>query len=213
MEYPCVATSLEGFVQQLACAYLRHGYFFFVAGRVPDGKSAEDIDQKLIRRYGIAVSKWERARRKRAGRANLQYLRYGRQFVLLATAGEHEFFRREAASIRDARRTPIRVGGYSLSVRQGHVHVRIDLPEYRRLRAWFWEIALRRSVEHLAAEFYAIPFEPYAPVRRQLLNILRLVNKRRRAAGGQPLPYAVLHLKRQSVRPFADNRTSSVEAA
>lgn len=201
-EYLCEATSLEGFIQQLACAYLRHGYVFFVTGTIPEGKDARAVDRKLVARYDIAISKWERCRRKRAGRANLQYLRLERFFVLLATPGEHEFFRRERASIRDARRTPIRVGGYAVSVRQGHVHVRIDLPAYRRLRAWFWELAVHRSAERLAAEFYGVPFEPYAPVRRQLLNVLRLVNKRRRAAGFTAISHAVLHLRRRIVRPF-----------
>ncbi len=32
MEYVCVATSVEGFVQQLAVAYVTHGYCFCVRG-------------------------------------------------------------------------------------------------------------------------------------------------------------------------------------
>lgn len=118
------------------------------------------VDRKLIARYGVARSKWDRARRKRAGWANVQYLRFGRVFVLVATAGEHEFFRREKGSVRDARRTPIRVGGYAVSVRQGHVHVRIDLAEYRALRAWFWDVAVRRSAGRLPARSTSCPSSP-----------------------------------------------------
>jgi hypothetical protein len=101
MQYRSEATSVEGFVQQFACCYLRHGYWFYVTGRIPDRKSPEDVDRKLIEKYGIAVSESNRARRKRLGQANLQYLRF---FIILATHGTHRFFDEEADSIRDIRR-------------------------------------------------------------------------------------------------------------
>lgn len=202
MQYRCEATSLTGFIQQLACAYLRHGYVYFVEGEVPAGKDPRAVDTKLLGLYGIAASKWQRARRKRVGIANLQYLRFGRRFVLLATEGRHAFFVRERMRLRDARESPIRFGGYAISVRAGHVHVRIDLNTYRDIRAHLFSVAVHRQASALAAEFYTLPFEPYAPIRRQLLNLLRLVNKSRKAAGYQLLPYTVLHLRRRIVRPF-----------
>jgi glycosyltransferase involved in cell wall biosynthesis len=56
MQYRCEATSVEGFVQQVAVQYLRHGYWFYVSGRIPAGKDPRGVDQKLIDKYGIAVS-------------------------------------------------------------------------------------------------------------------------------------------------------------
>ena len=38
MQYRSEATSVEGFVQQIACCYLRHGYWFYVTGVVPERK-------------------------------------------------------------------------------------------------------------------------------------------------------------------------------
>src|SRR5437870_4167820 len=87
--YRCEATSVEGFVQQLAVSYLGNGYWFYVVGEVPPGKDPRRVDEKLVARYQVDLSKWARARRKRAGLANLQYLRHGRLFVLLATHGMH----------------------------------------------------------------------------------------------------------------------------
>lgn len=49
-----------------------------------------------------------------------------------------------------------------------------------------------------------IPFEPYAPVRRQLLNILRAVNRVRQAAGFESVPVSALRLRRRVVRPFGE---------
>jgi hypothetical protein len=118
--YRCEAASLEGFVQQVAVSYLRNGYWFYVAGRVPEDKDPGDVDRKLIGKYGIDLSKWERARRKRSGLANVHYIRYCRFFLLLVTAGKHHFFAEEAEKIRDARRVPIKFAGYSLSYRGGH---------------------------------------------------------------------------------------------
>ena len=66
------------------------------------------VDDKLVERYGIGISQWARARRKQAGRANMQYLRHGRFFVLLATHGEHRFFEEEGANVRDVRRRSIK---------------------------------------------------------------------------------------------------------
>lgn len=103
MEYRCEATSVAGFVQQLAVAYVGHGYFFYVTGEIPENKDPRAIDEKLIAKYGLAIGKATRARRKAAGFANVQYIRFGRFFVLVATPGRHAIFESEARSLRDAR--------------------------------------------------------------------------------------------------------------
>src|SRR5207249_1788309 len=74
--YRAETTSVGGFIQQLAVSCVCKGYFFYVAGSIPKGKDPQVIDQKLIDRYGIDISKWARARRKQAGLANLRYLRF-----------------------------------------------------------------------------------------------------------------------------------------
>jgi len=214
MPYRAEATSVEGFVQQIACCYLRHGYWFYVTGHVPAGKDLRAIDRKLIAKYGIGVSESTRARRKRLGQANLQYLRHGRLFVILATKGQHDFFTVESKSIHDIRRVPLQYAGYSISYRRGgrtragerdprwHAHVEIERRRYLELKAWFLDRATHRSGDNLALAFYEVPFEPYAPVRRQLLNIWRAVNRSRRKAGFGPVPVEVLPFKRRIVRPF-----------
>jgi hypothetical protein len=202
MSYRCEATSLEGFLQQLAVCYVGRGYWFYVPGFVPLDKDPCDVDAKLIERYGIAISKWTRVRRKRAGLASVQYIRYRRFFLLLATHGSHRFFADEAQNIRDARREPISFGGYAVSVREGRPHVRIAREEYLRIKAYLLEVACCRSAERLHAELASLPFEPYAPVRSQMLALLRAVNRRRAEAGLQPISRYSLRLKRRICRPF-----------
>ena len=202
MEYRCVATSVEGFVQQVAVQYLRHGYWFYVTGIVPPRKEPREVDEKLLAKYGVAVSQKERCRRKRAGLANVQYIRHGRFFVLMATHGEHRFFEDEAGQIRDGRRVPIRVEGYALSFRNGRVCVRIEQGEYRRIKAYLLDLACRRREETLAGEFSGIRFVPYAPVRQQLLSIWRAVNRVRKTAGFERVSIEAVPWRRRIVRPF-----------
>src|SRR5262249_1347302 len=81
--------------------------------------------------------------------------------------------------------------------------------EYLRLKSHLLGLAAHRSVEKLVEEFQRIPFEPYAPVRRQLLNMLRAVNRARGEAGFEPVPVSVLRLRRRIIRPFGDGSIDS----
>lgn len=220
--YRCRATSVEGFVQVLACNYLPHGYWFYVAGVIPEGKNPELVDQKLIERYGVAISRQGRVRRKHAGFANIHYVRFQRFWLLLATHGAHHFFESERNNLRDARKVPIQFMGYSISVKRGghkrkldprwpavpdsrlRVRVQISREIYRNLKAWFLEIATKPFTDALAEELFKVPFEPYAPVRQQMLNILRLVNRARHAAGLERLSPKNLRFRRQIVKPFGE---------
>lgn len=208
--YRCEATSVAGFVQQLAVGYVANGYWFYVTGTIPEGKDPRAVDAKLIRRYEIDVSKWTRCRRKRAGLANVQYLRHGRFFVIIATRGEHPLFAAEGKQLRDVREHPIRFRGYSIGCRRAgaggkyHPSVRIQQEDYRMLKAHFAQVAVQRTVEDLCRELRAIPFEPYAPVRNQFRGLLRLVNRRRKVAGLELLPWEALRLRRSPVLPFGE---------
>jgi hypothetical protein len=219
MKYRCEVTSVEGAVQLLACNYLPHGYWFYVPGFVPAKKDGQLVDTKLMKKYEVDISRPSRSRRKQLGYANIHYLRHGRFFLLLATHGRHRFYEVEKY-IRDVRHSPIRFAGYSISVRRGgnkrkeganaepepdnrwRSHVEIDRNNYNALKAYFLDLAVHRSAANLAAEFAQVPFEPYAPVRRQLLNILRSVNRARKEAGYEQLPFSTLRYRRRIVRPF-----------
>lgn len=207
-------------MQIVASNYLPHGYWFHVSGSVPEGKDPRAVDAKLMSKYGIDLSREQRSRRKRAGLANLHYVRFDRRWLLLATHGEHPFFLEEGERVRDVRRYPIHFEGYSLSVKQGHflkrassevpavpdsklrVRVQISRERYQLMKAFFLDLATHRSAEWFRQEFWRIPFEPYAPVRRQVLNLLRLVNTARKGAGYDLVPVEVIRYRRRIVKPF-----------
>jgi hypothetical protein len=140
MDYRYIAVSERAFVQQLAVGYISNGYWYYVTGCIPEHKDVLRIDRKLIDRYDIAISKWTRSRRKRQGLANVQYLRHGRFFVIIATRGLHRFFDEEGHCVKDVRRQPIHFAGYSIGYRRGcdrkwHASVRIHPVEYNELKS------------------------------------------------------------------------------
>lgn len=208
MSYRCVATSQAGFIQQLAVGYISNGYYFYVAGVIPSNKSAARVDVKILAAYDIAISKWTRARRKRAGQANVQYLRYGRYYVIVATHGVHHFFAAEAKRVRDMRKTPILFMGYSIGCRRErgggahHASVRINRDTMWELKRKFVGNATKADLCKLYRAFQTLPFEPYAPVRNQLRTLLRAVNRARAVAGLELLPQTALRLQRSPVLPF-----------
>jgi hypothetical protein len=205
--YRCVTTSIEGFVQQVACSYLVHGYVFYVRGVIPEGKDPVTVDAKLIEKYGINRTKWRRSVDAQDGIARMQYIRHERTFLLMATHGKHEFFEQEADLVRDARKVPIRFAGYSISYRRGldgkyHPHVRIEKEQLATLKQHFRQRAMHASAEQIGRELAELPFEPYAPIRRQLLELLRAVNKIRVQPTYRQIPHTVLRFRRRIVQPF-----------
>jgi len=207
MIYRHVAASQRAFVQQLAVAYVTHGYWYYVTGCIPEHKDVLRVDDKLIAKYNIAISKWARSRRKRQGLANVHYIRHGQFFVLIATRGLHRFFDEEGQCVRDIRHQPIHFAGYSISYRLGvdrkwHASVRIHPVEYNELKNHLLDMATCRSVETIRRELARLPYEPYAPVRRQLLNILRAINRARSKAGFQPVSLSAIRMSRRVVKVF-----------
>ena len=100
-------------------------------------------------------------------------------------------------------------GGASI---KWHAHVRIDDDTYRQLRDHLLDLATHRSAENLAREFARILFARYAPIRRQLLNILRAVNERRKQHNFELLNHSVLKLRRTPVPVYVRPETTESPA-
>lgn len=220
MGYKYEVTSLVGFLQRVATHLLPKGYYFFVQGILPEGKNPQALDEKLLSRYDVVKTEGARRWRKSQGLGNVQYVRFKRSWILLATHGHHAIRAGEGDNLNDVRRVPIRIGDYALYVRRGNylkkfagdeqptpdgrwrVRVLIAREPYRELCAYFLSIACHRRACTLAEELVALPYEPYAPVRKQLLKLLRLINARRQASGYSKVPTSCLRFKRVIVKSF-----------
>jgi len=122
----------------------------------------------------------------------------------MATHGQHGFFEDESGQVRDARRVAVRYAGYSISYRNQRVCVRVAVDEYARLKAHFLELACRRPASELAGDFAQVRMQPYAPIRIQLLNIWRAVNRTPRIAGLEAVPIESVPWKRRIVLPSGE---------
>lgn len=208
--YNCETLSLDAFLAQLV-RYVASGHYFYVTGRVPDRKSPQEVDRKLVDLYGLGKPKWERARRRLGDQAGMHYLRYGSFFVLIATHGRHQFFQDHQKSICDIRRTALKVRGYSVrytfseETKRWKVFVRLDKATYRSVRAHLLDLAKRpsyRDTTKLIAEVESLPFQGYAPIRGQVLAIIKAINHVRRHAGYGQLPTDIVPRMRPVRRVF-----------
>lgn len=222
-QYKYIATSRTGFVQQVVCSYVRHGYRFHVSGKAPPGKDPREIDEKLLTKYNIARTESQRYSAKKRGEANLQYIRFERDWLMLGTAGSHEWREKECENIKDCGRgEPIYFQGYTVLLKNGlyrpvrcrldrskheldnkkRVRVLIGHSTFHDLKARFVSVARRRRADYLASMFWNLPYEPYAPIRRQMLKLLFLVNQARKTHGLKPINKKVIRFRRRIVKPF-----------
>ena len=79
MPYQCVATSVAGFVQQLAVNYVARGYYFYATGIIPERKDPAKTDgEKRARKQEVlgALTKSLGARRPITNATLAQHLAY-----------------------------------------------------------------------------------------------------------------------------------------
>ena len=70
--YLCETTTLEGLVQQITLSYLRHGYWWYVTGLIPERKDPLEVDHNILTKYDIRKDWRFIAHNKLHGNANLQ---------------------------------------------------------------------------------------------------------------------------------------------
>ncbi len=206
--YSWEVRNLSVLLQQIAVNYVRRGYFFYVQGTIPFSKDPKKTDEKIVNQYGIDVSKWTNWRRRKNGDASVHYVRHCRVFFILATAGEHRFFRDEQNAIRDVRRVPMKVAGYSIAYRKtslgDRVSVRLEQKHFKAVKELFDTAARGEPVENLEARLNGFNFEFYAPVCQQVSRIIRSINRIRAKAGLELVnPHHIFH-SRKSQKIFKE---------
>jgi len=202
-KYQYVATTLPGFVQQVAVHYIRWGYYYYTTGVVQHPKTPEAFDKKMLDQYGIYCSKDTRYRQKLRGEARVQYLRYKRLWILMATEGRHPVHLAEAKSFKKCDKYPIYVFGYSISYKAGHPHVRIRDYDFAHEREYLLKCAPAKK-EWLEAKFRSLKWQNYGPVVIQIRRLINLVNDERKRRGLEPIDKTCRVFKRRSVKVFAE---------
>jgi hypothetical protein len=214
--------SIDGMVAILV-NLISKGYRYYFTGTVEDERNWFVRDCRMLEYYEADLPKWTRERRRRRGLANFRYLRFESWFIVLSTEGKAErFWQEDRKRVRDVRNTPIRFKGYSISYRHGgwkdrklwadprvrerdmkwHVRVQLDAETYEGLKAYFLNIATSRQADFVAREFMELSYQPYRPIREQVLATLRAVNRQRQLAGYQRIPFSVVRYTRRITKVF-----------
>ena len=82
------------------------------------------------------------------------------------------------------------------------MRLQISRSALARLRRYLLRHALVRDETWLGERFWNIPFEPYAPVRKQLLRLLMQVNTVRKRAGLSKLSTEIVRYHRKPVKVY-----------
>jgi len=237
VSYRWETASPDGFVRQVV-QHVSSGHHFYFTDRVKEHVDLEALDDKLIDTYRCDVKPWTRSRRKASGMASTHYVRHGRYFILLATAGQGSFFESlgesrdrhgrvvRPAAFRDMRRISLVynaysirhtfcrnsrvIGGVRVSRPGWHTLVRLNKQVNAGLRAHMLELATRWPKQRLEAEFWSLGFYPFRPVIDQLLATVRAVNRKRQSQGMAPLDHRkCVRRRRPAERVFVKEDASS----
>ena len=196
-----IAKNIDGFLAQLV-RLVGHGYYFYFHGELKPSKDPERLDTKLIHEWQLDQPYWKREKRRRGEAPSIWYLRYERQYLLIATHGRnsdgdpHRFFKEYDSTLKDIRKNAIYFCGYSvrypISKETGRrrICVRLDKPTYEYLRESLCTKAICEQYRDRAvmeSEIASLPYQPYRDVGRQLRIMLKEVNRRRsRYSGFEP---------------------------
>ena len=188
-----IAPNIDAFLAQVV-RLAGNGYYFYFRGELKPSKDPLKLDAKLIREWQLDQPYWKREKRRRGAAPSIWYLRYRRDYLLIATHGRtegreaHRFFEEYGSTLKDIRKNAIYFCGYSIrypiskETGRRRINVRLDKPTYEHLRDALCTKAIReryRDRTEIEAEFASIPFQPYRDVGRQLRTILREANRRR----------------------------------
>ncbi|MGU8412089.1 hypothetical protein ACV3M7_13945 [Clostridium perfringens] len=152
------------FMLQQIVYLVSKGYIYYSVGEIPLNKAskARSIDQKIIDKYNMDLSKHQRARRKQKKLTNFYYLRWKNQFVILHTKGnvdesviiDDEFFNIQEHSKGDKFKLTI---GKELIVnivlKNGKPTVVLDKSTYKDIKTELDELVKNKQIGKLYKRF------------------------------------------------------------
>lgn len=218
--YRYEAKSIDGMLSQLIRYVANGGHYFYIRVRVPQGKDPSAIAEKLLDKYDIRKSRWQRKRRHLKETAGIHLLQHQELIVIILTKGKHEkFYHDHHESVRDIRRNALKLFGYSIRYtfseveRRYKVFVRLDDKTRRKVESHMLTVAAwHRDRSDMEKEFRMLNFQPYEPVYDELVSIAKKVNKVRRRRGFEKIDLSCIPTKRRLGTVFVQN-TEEEQAA
>ncbi|MCY6494549.1 hypothetical protein [Leptolyngbya sp. GGD] len=169
--------TLGDFLWRISIDYVRYGYTRYVLREIPEEKDLEAIDQKLTQAYSVSACRVTRHRQRTKGLASVQYLRFQRRFVLLATQGTHPEFDRLCSY--DIRTCPLHFEGYSIGIIGKRSCVRVARRQWRLVEIEMLALATRDRAK-VETAFNTLPYYNFPGVVEQKLKLVKKINALRK---------------------------------
>ena len=180
----CAAPTLGDFLYRVSLGGFRFGYYRYAVREIPVGKDLEKVDLKVMDAYGVTACRMRRLRQRRAGLASVQYVRFQRSFILMATDGTHAAF--EQIRSVDVRSAPLHFRSYSVGLACGRVSVRVAKEVWCKVVAY----QLARALGDLGAveqRLHELSFYRFPGVVAQVNQLAAAINCKRKQAGLDPI--------------------------
>jgi hypothetical protein len=193
-----VAKSCFDFFKRLTRDYFSNGYYYYFVVEIPEHRTAEQVSKKLTEDYKVSNHSEIRNRRKKAGKANCNFVIFKNICVIVATEGEHETLKRR--QFKDIRKKSLIIENHELKTglfqKGGRLKTTVCLPQYRYRAA-------ERKIEAIALHsvrkivFELKNFSPYTfeGIQNQRYKLIEIVNSKRKRARLQPIKW-------QDTKPF-----------
>jgi hypothetical protein len=182
--------TLHHFLRRVAIDYLRYRYFRYALREIPVDKDPLRIDEKILSVYSVTRCRTTRMRQRAKQLANVQYVRWKRSFLLLATEGNHPAFDRIRSY--DFRTTPLHFHGYSIGVLQKKPCIMVCRKEWEQVKERFLKIGLHAKSE-VERKLNILPYYHFPGVVRQQRALTAALNQRRKQAGLKPITLNYQH--------------------
>lgn len=117
-DYKYLVSSVEGLVRVIEKTI--HYKPWYCTGVVSERfqNNPEELDHRMIKGYKCDAHRWDLSRMKADGKARYKYLRLGMRWWLFASSGDRRKME-DRNEVQHVREVPIKLEGYSISLKQG----------------------------------------------------------------------------------------------
>ena len=195
----------RAFLQEVVRRF-SHGYYLYALTIYPEKKRDKwhKIDEKLLKKYPIlSLSKYQRARRKRASRLNARMLRYGPWMILQASGGKDDSGITAKENFVDIRKQKLILANiygnlsFRIGMKDGKFTVWLAKDFWRVLKAYWAEKASKEAPAELVKEWQKMDraCPSWAGVASQKVYLRKLILKKLRKRGIKGIIFEISPLK------------------
>jgi len=205
METTVEVKNYKAFLQELVRRF-SHGYHYYSLTIYPEKKREkwQSIDQKILSKYPLlTLSKYQRTRRKRAGKLNAMMIRYDRYMLLQATSGKDDIGLKTKETLENIRKKSLILNNlygtlcFRVGKKEKGYTVYFEKAYWRDLKAYWSEKASKATPEAVREEWQKMDqaCPSWAGVASQKVRLRKLILEKCKKRGIKGLNLEISPLK------------------